>query len=126
MAAYFIDYITNYSAFNKKGQELQDYIRQFNQRFVPDDLSMDAFKADVENEIASLNEKYPHTIPMELEHYNNGVYGAWMVRVKGYNDKVVFILSWKKVLGTFQFNEKSLSNEKESENSCPATHLSRT
>lgn len=126
MAAYFIDYITNYSAFNKKGKELQDYIRQFNQRFVPDDLSMDAFKADVENEIASLNEKYPHTIPMELDHYNKGVYGAWMVRVKGYNDKVVFILSWKKVLGTCQFNEKSLSNEKESENSCPATHLSCT
>lgn len=109
MATYFIDYIINCSAFNKKGKELQEYIRQFNQRLVPDDLSMDAFKADVEKEIASLNEKYPRTIPMELDHYNNGGYGAWMARVKGHDDKVVFILSWKKVLGTFHFNENCLT-----------------
>lgn len=111
MDSYFIDYINNYSSFNKKGKELQDYIRQFNQRFVPDDLSMNALKAEVENKIAHLNEKYPNTLPVELDHYNNGGYGAWLARVKGYNDKVVFILSWKKVFGTYRFCENNEGKE---------------
>ncbi len=126
MAAYFIDYIKTYSNTNNKGRELQQFIGQFSQRLVKDDLAMDALKTDIEQEIERLNKAYPRTQSLLLTNYKSVARGQWTVWVKGNCDKMVFVLHWLEVLGTYQFNENSLSNEKESENSCPATHLSRT
>lgn len=47
MAAYFIDYIKTYSNTNNKGRELQQFIDQFKQMLVKDDMSMDALKAEI-------------------------------------------------------------------------------
>lgn len=126
MAAYFIDYISSYSNTNNKGRELQQFISRFKQLLIKDDLSLDALKADIERETERLNKAYPRTKPFVLDFHSTGTSGECFARVDGNDDKVVFYLTWLKVLGTYQFNENSLSNEKESENSCPATHLSRT
>lgn len=126
MAAYFIDYISSYSNTNNKGRELQQFISRFKQLLIKDDLSLDALKADIERETERLNKAYPRTKPFVLDFHSTGTSGQCYARVDGNDDKVVFYLTWLKVLGTYQFNENSLSNKKESENSCPATHLSRT
>lgn len=110
MAAYFIDYIKTYSNTNNKGRELQQYIGQFKQRLVKDDLSMDALKADIENEIERLNKAYPRTQPLVLNVHQSTDNGQWTAWVDGNSDKIVFLLSWETVLGTYEFAEK---NEKD-------------
>lgn len=106
MAAYFIDYIKTYSNTNNKGRELQQYIGQFLQRLVKDDLSMDALKAEIEKEIERLNKAYPRTQPLVLNVHRYTGYGQWTAWVDGNSDKIVFLLSWKKVFGTYLYNWK--------------------
>ena len=102
---YFIDYIKTYASTNNKGRELQQYIVQFEQRLVTDELSMDALKEEVKQEIERLNKAYPRTQPLELNIWTGKGYGQWTAWVKDNSDKIVFVLSWKSVLGTYRFSE---------------------
>lgn len=110
MAAYFIDHIKTYSNTNNKGRELQQFIDQFKQMLVKDDMSMDALKADIEKEIERLNKAYPRTQPLVLNVHQSTGNGQWTAWVDGNSDKIVFLLSWETVLGTYEFAEK---NEKD-------------
>ena len=110
MAAYFIDYIKTYSNTNNKGWELQQFIDQFKQMLVKDDMSMDALKAEIEKEIERLNKAYPRTQPLVLNVHQSTGNGQWTAWVDGNSDKIVFLLSWETVLGTYEFAEK---NEKD-------------
>lgn len=110
MAAYFIDYIKTYSNTNNKGRELQQFIDQFKQMLVKDDMSMDALKAEIEKEIERLNKAYPRTQPLVLNVHQSTGNGQWTAWVDGNSDKIVFLLSWETVLGTYEFAEK---NEKD-------------
>ena len=107
MAAYFIDYIKTYSNTNNKGRELQQFIDQFKQMLVKDDMSMDALKADIENEIERLNKAYPRTQPLVLNVHQSTDNGQWTAWVDGNSDKIVFLLSWETALGTYEFAEKN-------------------
>lgn len=111
MAAYFIDYIKTYSNTNNKGRELQQFIGKYVQRIVKDDLSMDALKAEIEREIERLNKAYPRTQPLSLTSYKSEGRGQWTVRVKGNCDKMVFVMNWLEVLGTYEFCEKKEEKE---------------
>lgn len=107
MAAYFIDYININSKTNKKGRELQQYIGQFKQRLVKDDLSMDALKAEIENEIERLNKAYPRSKPIVLDFCSTDTSGQCIAFIDGKMDSVVIYLTWLMVLGTYQFGEKN-------------------
>lgn len=109
---YFIDTITTYRSVNQKGHELQQYVCQFEQRLIADELSLDAMKCDIEHQIKFLNEKYPRSHPICLESYSNGSHGQWSVYVKGNTDKVVCIIHYKNVLGYYKFSEKNTEMEK--------------
>lgn len=109
---YFIDTITTYRSVNQKGHELQQYVCQFEQRLIADELSLDAMKCDIEHQIKFLNEKYPRSHPICLESYSNGSHGQWSVYVKGNTDKVVCIIHYEKVLGYYKFSEKNTEMEK--------------
>lgn len=106
MASYFIDYIKTYSNTNSKGRELQKYIGQFTQHLVKDDISLDALKAEIENEIEQLNKAYPRTQPLVLDVHKSQGKGQWTAWVDGNSDKIVFLLTWEQVLGTYEFCEK--------------------
>lgn len=71
---------------------------------------MDALKADIENEIERLNKAYPRTQPLVLNVHQSTDNGQWTAWVDGNSDKIVFLLSWETVLGTYEFAEK---NEKD-------------
>lgn len=121
MAAYFIDYIKTYSNTNNKGRELQQFIGQFKQMLVRDEMSMDALKADIEKEIERLNKAYPRTQPLVLNVHQSTGTGQYTALVDGNSDKIVFLLSWEAVLGTYEFSEK---NEKElPDNRITITHV---
>jgi hypothetical protein len=122
MAAYFIDYIKTYSNTNNKGRELQQFIDQFKQMLVKDDMSMDALKADIENEIERLNKAYPRTQPLVLNVHQSTDNGQWTAWVDGNSDKIVFLLSWEKVLGTYEFSDKK-EEKKLPDNSITITQI---
>lgn len=103
---YFIDYIKTYASTNNKGRELQQYIVQFEQKLVTDELSMDALKEEIKLKIERLNKAYPKTKPLELDIWTGKGYGQCTAWVKDKSDKIVFILTWKSVLGTYRFSEK--------------------
>lgn len=100
---YFIDHITTYSNVNNKGRELQAFIEPFAQHLIPNELSLDGLKAEIRDEIERLNKAYPKTKPLILSVYRGTDYMRWEARVEDNCDKVVFILSLKKILGTFRY-----------------------
>lgn len=102
---YFIDYIIDYSSVNNKGHELQTFVRKFNQCLIPDELSLDAMKAEIEHEIERLNKAYPRTRPLVLSVYSGKNFSQWKVHAKGNADKVVFFMSCKAIVKTFLYSE---------------------
>lgn len=103
---YFIDYITTYANVNKKGKELQGYIRQFDRHLIANEVSLDALKFDIENQIDILNEKYPRSRCISLTPFSNAKGGQWTICVKDNPDDVVCIISYQKVLGYYNFADK--------------------
>lgn len=58
---FFIDNIKTYASVNKKGRELQLFVRQFDRHLIADECSLDALKCDIEHQIKIMNEKYPRS-----------------------------------------------------------------
>lgn len=103
---YFIDYITTYANVNKKGKELQGYIRQFDRHLIANEVSLDALKCDIEHQIDVLNEKYPRSRPVRLVEYNCGKAGQWTIQVENDSDSIVCTISYEKVLGYYAMAEQ--------------------
>ena len=103
---YFINSITTYANVNKKGKELQAYIRQIDRHLIANEVSLDALKCDIEHQIDVLNEKYPHSRCITLMPFRFPKDGQWIIRVKDNPDNVVCIISYQKVLGYYNFTDK--------------------
>lgn len=103
---YFVDYITSYSSVNKKGLELQEFVGRFFRRLIPDQLSYDAMKAEIEHEIERLNKAYPRSKTLILSEYRGVGFHQLQAHVKDNTDKVVFILSIMEVFGTYRYCEQ--------------------
>lgn len=103
---YFIDSITTYANVNKKGKELQAYVRQFDRHLIANEVSLDALKCDIEHQIDVLNEKYPHSRCITLMPFRFPKDGQWIIRVKDDPDNVVCIISYQKVLGYYALADR--------------------
>lgn len=103
---YFIDSITTYANVNKKGKELQAYVRQFDRHLIANEVSLDALKCDIEHQIDVLNEKYPHSRCITLMPFRFPKDGQWDIRVKDNPDDVVCIIFFQKVLGYYSLGEQ--------------------
>ena len=66
--------------------------------------------AECEKRLERLNKAYPRTQPLVLNVHRYTGNGQWTAWVDGNSDKIVFLLSWETVLGTYEFAEK---NEKD-------------
>ena len=103
---FFIDNIKTYASVNKKGRELQLFVRQFDRHLIADECSLDALKCDIEHQIKIMNEKYPRSRPVLLEVFNSGKDGQWTILVENDSDSIVCIISYKKVLGYYAIVSK--------------------
>jgi hypothetical protein len=65
MKAYFIE-LREYKPQNRKCAEMAEFANQFDNTFCPDEISFDAFKAELEVKMKEVNEKYPNTMPLKL------------------------------------------------------------
>ncbi len=65
MRAYFIE-LREYKPQNRKCAEMAEFAEQFDNILCPDEISFDAFKAELEAKMKEVNEKYPNTMPLKL------------------------------------------------------------
>ena len=61
----------SFSVTNKKGKEFQIWFQQFNHTLFLNEVSMDAFFAEVERVIHKLNEKYPRSAKLCCPRFRN-------------------------------------------------------
>lgn len=101
---YFIEYIGTYSNVNKKGMELQEFVQQFENFLIPDELSLDALKSELKSAIETMNAKYPRTMPVYLTHAGAGNHFRWDILVEGRPELCVCVISIKKVRGIYQYS----------------------
>ncbi len=60
-----------YSITNKKGKEFQIWFQQFDHTLFLNEVSMDAFFAEMERVIHKLNEKYPRSAKLCVPRFRN-------------------------------------------------------
>lgn len=89
---------------NEKHIELCKYISQFECNLIKDELSLDAFKADIKRKIEELDAKYPRTTRLVFATYSNGVICCYP-ELK--SDAIVFSIIAEKVKGIYEFSENN-------------------
>lgn len=102
--SYFIEYIRTYANVNKKGMKLQEFVLQFGYFLIPDELSLDALKSELEAAIETMNAKYPRTMPVYLTHAGAGNHFQWYIQVKDRPYDYVCVISFKRVRGIYQYS----------------------
>jgi len=102
--SYFIEYIRTYANVNKKGMVLQEFVQQIEHVLIPDELSLDALKSELEAAIKTMNAKYPRTMPVYLTHAGAGNHFQWDILVEGRPELCVCVISFKKVRGIYQYS----------------------
>jgi len=68
---YFIQRINTWSPANRKCKELQEYVDQFKNCLIPDDLSRDALIEDIRHHVDTLNQAYPRTKKLAVDFNDN-------------------------------------------------------
>ena len=102
--SYFIEYIRTYANVNKKGMKLQEFVQQFENFLIPNELSLDALKSELEAAIETMNAKYPRTMPVYLTHAGAGNHFQWDILVEGRPELCVCVISFKRVRGIYQYS----------------------
>ena len=102
--SYFIEYIRTYANVNKKGMVLQEFVQQIENVLIPDELSLDALKSELESAIETMNAKYPRTMPVYLTHAGAGNHFQWDIQVKDKPYDKVCTISFKRVRGIYQYS----------------------
>ena len=101
---YFIEYIGTYSNVNEKGMVLQEFVQQFENFLIPNELSLDALKSELKAAIETMNAKYPRTMPVYLTHAGAGNHFQWDIQVKDKPYDKVCTISFKRVRGIYQYS----------------------
>ena len=102
--SYFIEYIRTYANVNKKDIVLQEFVQQIENVLIPDELSLDALKSELEAAIETMNAKYPRTMPVYLTHAGAGNHFQWDILVEGRPELCVCVISFKRVRGIYQYS----------------------
>lgn len=101
---YYIDSPQTCRAANKKCAEIQDYVNQFKNCLIADELSRDALIQDIRRKVAELNEAYPRTKHVKVDFSH----GDWLsARSDIYADNYVFIIRILPVRRHYRFAERS-------------------
>ena len=106
---YYIDRPNTWKAANKKCAEIQDYVNQFKNCLITDELSRDAMIQDIRHKVEELNEAYPRTKKVVVEGKSN-VYCYPEGRSCEY--EYVFIINILPVHKTYRFAEQANVLEK--------------
>lgn len=104
---FFVHSLSTYAAKNRAWLKLLEWIKQFEYILIPDEVSLDALKLSIEEQISQINSEHPKlkqiTFSSSLSP-QTGQLSARVMTASGTPD-LVFIMSICQVRGTYQFSE---------------------
>lgn len=98
---YYIDHPATWRAANKKCEQLLDYVNQFRNCLVADDLSRDALVEEIRHKVEELNQAHPRTKRLKVAYRNNFLACA----PEGSGADYVFSMHMLPVRRTYRFSE---------------------
>lgn len=106
---YFIERPNTWRAANKKCAEVIEYVDQFRNCLISDELSRDALIQELRNKVKELNDKYPRTRRL-IVNYSFGDFISCYPEGQ-HVDEYVFTINLHSVLKTYRFAEKNTLKE---------------
>lgn len=116
---YYIDLINTWKAANRKIAELQEFVKQFQNTLIADEISRDALVEEIRHKVAELNEAYPKTKKLELEDAGGFVYATSGFSVSDGGYYYAFTFHITSVRRTYRFSEPAPAGEEKAQ-SLPA------
>ena len=108
---YYIDTPNTWRAANRKCAEVQEFVDQFKNCLIADELSRDALVLEIRRKVAELNEAYPRTKPLVVDYNFDDSVHCYPKR-RGAEYENVFTIRMLPVRTTYRFAEKSNVLEK--------------
>ncbi len=105
---HYIEKPNTWSPANRKCKELQEYVDQFKNCLIPDDLSRDALIEDIRHKVDELNQAYPRTKKLVVNHHDN--YVSCQPEFRKIEDEYVFTFHFLPVRRTYRFSEKAAAS----------------
>lgn len=101
---YYIDRPNTWRAANKKCAEIQDYVNQFKNCLIADELSRDAMIQDIRHKVDELNAAYPRTKTLKV-HFDFSDFLSCCPEPHKVEDEYVFTIRFLPVRRTYKFAE---------------------
>ena len=105
---YYIERPATWSPANKKCKLLQEFVNQFRNTLIADNISRDALVDDICHKVDELNQAYPRTKPLAVTDHNN--YIACFPINRAIADEYVFTIRTEPVRRTYRFSEKAAAS----------------
>jgi hypothetical protein len=100
---YFIQSINTWKPANEKCRQSLDFIHQYEDCIIADQLSLDALIEEIRHKVGELNVQYPRTKPLVVRH--NGYFVSCSPEDRGAEGQYVFSFFIHRVKRTFKFAE---------------------
>lgn len=101
---YYIERPSTWRAANKKCAEIQEYVSQFKNCLVADELSRDAMIQDIRHKVDELNDAYPRTKKLAV-HFDFRNFLSCSPCPRKVDDDYVFTIRFLPVHRTYEFAE---------------------
>lgn len=98
---YFIERPATWSPANKKCKELLDFVGQFRNTLITDDISRDALVEDIRHKVEALNQAYPRTRRLVVRFDRRDNYVFCQPEIHRIEDEYVFIIRFIPVENTY-------------------------
>lgn len=106
MSIYFIR-LGSYKPQNRKCAEMAEFTEQFENTLCPDEISLDAFKAELEAKMKEINEKYPNIMPLKMSSGPGYIHIDQDTKIHNNGcDKPVAYFSVYRIKNTYRFSER--------------------
>lgn len=101
---YYIDRPSTWRAANRKCAEVQEFVNQFKNCLVANELSRDAMIQDIRHKVEELNEAYPRTKKLAVDFgFSNQL--SCFPEQRNADDQYIFIIMFLPVHTTYEFAE---------------------
>jgi len=107
---YYIERPNTYRAANRKCAALLEFIEQFKNCLIADEVSRDALIVEIRHKVEELNEAYPRTKKLVV-NYDFGNYVSCYPEGRGCDYEYVFIANIHPVKRTYRFAENAFALE---------------
>lgn len=105
---YYIDRPSIWSPANKKCKQLQDFVGQYKNTLIADEISRDALLEEIRAKVEELNQAYPRTKPLVVTDHDNHI--ACFPKNRTIADEYVFTFRTEPVRRTYRFSEKATAS----------------